>query len=84
MTKSHVLEIFARRGGFLKPDEVVSQLRPIPDLRSLYSYLARLRGQGLFDRHPHSRRGQLAYRLTERGRPEEFGIGHDKLSLRWK
>jgi DNA-binding IclR family transcriptional regulator len=68
MTKLQVLYIFARSGSFLKPDDVLRQLRPMPDRRSLYSYLGRLRGQGLLDRHPKSRRGQLTYRLTERGR----------------
>ena len=68
MTKLQVLHIFAHRGSFLTPDDVLRQLRPMPDRRSLYSYLGRLRGQGLLDRYPQSRRGRLAYRLTERGR----------------
>jgi Fe2+ or Zn2+ uptake regulation protein len=68
MTKSQVLAIFVRSGRFLKPDEVLRQLKPMPDRRSLYSYLSRLQGQGLLDRHPNSRRGKLAYILTERGR----------------
>ena len=64
MTKSEVLVIFARYGGFLKPDAVLRRLQPVPDRRSLYSYLGRLKRQGLLDRHPNSRRGHLAYRLT--------------------
>lgn len=68
MTKLDVLLIFAQANGFLRPDYVRTNLRPAPDRRSLYSYLARLKGQGLLDRHPNSRRGHLAYRLTERGR----------------
>jgi DNA-binding PadR family transcriptional regulator len=68
MTKLQVLEIFAHSARFLRPDDILRQLQPMPDRRSLYSYLGRLRGQGLLDRHPQSRRGQLAYRLTERGR----------------
>jgi hypothetical protein len=68
MTKSEVLVIFARYGGFLKPDDVLGRLQPVPDRRSLYSYLGRLKRQGLLDRHPNSRRGHLAYRLTDRGR----------------
>jgi DNA-binding PadR family transcriptional regulator len=68
MTKSQVLSIFARSGGFLKPDDVLSRLQLVPDRRSLYSYLGRLKRQGLLDRHPNSRRGHLAYRLTDRGR----------------
>jgi hypothetical protein len=68
MTKLEVLRIFAQLNGFLKPDFVCHKIRPVPDRRPFYSYLARLKGQGLLDRHPNSRRGYLAYRLTERGR----------------
>ncbi len=68
MTKLEVLQIFAQINGFLKPDYVRGNLRPAPDRRSLYSYLGRLRNQGLLDRHPNSRRGHLTYCLTERGR----------------
>jgi DNA-binding PadR family transcriptional regulator len=68
MTKLDVLRIFAQANGFLKPDYVRGKLRPVPDRRSLYSYLGRLRGQGLLDRNPNSRRGHLTYCLTERGR----------------
>jgi hypothetical protein len=67
MTKSHVLAIFSKNGKFLTPDEVCGLLRPVPDRRSFYSYLARLQGQGLLERHPNSLRGYLAYRLTARG-----------------
>ena len=67
MTKSHVLAIFLRSGKFLRPDDVCNLLRPVPDRRSFYSYLGRLRQQGLLERHPNSRRGYLAYRLTPRG-----------------
>jgi len=67
MTKAQVLMIFARSKGFLRPDDALAQLEPTPDRRSLYSYLDRLRRQGLLDRYPTSRRGQLAYILTERG-----------------
>jgi len=68
MTKLEVLRIFAQVNGFVKPDYVGSQLRPAPDRRSLYSYLGRLKDQGLLDRHPNPRRGHLTYCLTERGR----------------
>jgi hypothetical protein len=68
MTKLEVLQIFAQVSGFLKPDSVRGRFRPAPDRRSLYSYLGRLRRQGLLDRHPNSTRGHLAYRLTDRGR----------------
>ena len=68
MTKLEVLQIFAQVNGFLRPDTVRGRLRAAPDRRSLYSYLGRLRRQGLLDRHPNSRRGHLAYRLTDRGR----------------
>jgi len=68
MTKLGVLSIFARTGGYLKPDDILNQLRPVPDRRSLYSYLGRLRNQGLLERSPDYRKGHLAYRLTARGR----------------
>jgi len=67
MTKSQVLAIFSKSGKFLRPDDVLRQLRPIPNRRSFYSYLGRLRVQGLLERHPNYRRGNLAYRLTARG-----------------
>jgi len=67
MTKSIVLAIFSQSGRFLRPDDIRVLLRPIPDRRSFYSYLGRLQGQGLLERHPNSRRGYLAYRLTPRG-----------------
>jgi hypothetical protein len=50
MTKLEVLTIFARNGYFLRPDEVWTKLRPLPDRRSFYSYLGRLRQQGLLER----------------------------------
>ncbi len=68
MTKLQVLIIFAQGNRFLKPDDVLDKFRPVPDRRSFYSYLGRLRDQGLLERHPNFRRGQLAYRLTERGK----------------
>jgi len=67
MTKLGVLKIFAQGRRFMKPDEVWHQLGSRLDRRSLYSYLDRLRKQGLVERNPNPRRGQLAYRLTERG-----------------
>jgi len=68
MTKLEVLSLFANAGGFLTPDEVRLRLQSRLDRRSLYTYLARLAKQRLLERHPHARRGQLAYRLTPRGR----------------
>ena len=68
MTKLGVLRIFAQFNGFLQPDSVRVKLRPVPDRRSFYSYLGRLKGQGLLERNPNTRRGHLSYRLTERGR----------------
>jgi len=68
MTKSQVLAIFFNSGKFLRPDDALRYLRPVPDRRSFYSYLGRLREQGLLERHPNYRRGNLAYRLTPRGR----------------
>jgi hypothetical protein len=67
MTKANVLAIFSQNGRFLRPDDVRILLRPIPARRSFYSYLGRLKRQGLLERHPNSRRGYLAYRLTARG-----------------
>lgn len=68
VTKLEVLIIFAQADSFLAPDQVGRNLRTRLDRRSLYSYLGRLRGQGLLERDPRSRRGRLAYRLTPRGR----------------
>jgi len=68
MTKLEVLLIFAQSSRYFRPDDVLNKLRPVPDRRSFYSYLGRLQRQGLLDRHPNSRRGQLAYRVTERGK----------------
>jgi len=67
MTKEEVLAIFAQSGGFLKPDEILARLHPRPSRPSFYTYLGRLRGQGLLERFPRQRRGQLAYRITQRG-----------------
>jgi DNA-binding PadR family transcriptional regulator len=68
VNKVEVLTIFANAGGFLKPDEVLQELEPSPDRRSFYSYLARIRRQGLLERKPGSIRGELAYQLTARGK----------------
>ena len=67
MAKLSVLLVFADAKNFLTPDQVCRKLQPVPDRRSLYSYLARLRAQGLLERGPNPRRGQLVYRLTRRG-----------------
>jgi hypothetical protein len=67
MTKAQVSTVYARSGRFLKPDHVLIQLKPMPDRRSLYSYLARLQRQGLLFRRPNTGRGNLAYIVTERG-----------------
>src|SRR5215472_32292 len=67
MTKLSVLVIFSQANGFLTPDQVGQRLRPSPDRRSLYSYLARLKRQGLLERFANPRRGRLSYRLTNRG-----------------
>jgi hypothetical protein len=63
-----VLIVFAQSGDFLGPDGVRERLPNPPERRSLYSYLKRLRQQGLLERNPRSRRGQLAYRITQKGR----------------
>ena len=67
MTKLSVLVIFAETKTFLTPCQVCRNLRPTPDIRSLYSYLARLQGQGLLERGTERRRGYLSYRITEKG-----------------
>ncbi len=67
MTKLAVLLIFSEAKGFLTPNQVCRKLPSRPDRRSMYSYLSRLRGQGLLERGPNPRRGRLTYRLTERG-----------------
>jgi len=67
MTKLSVLLIFAEANNFLTPDQVCGKLPSRPDRRCMYSYLARLRRQGLLERGPNPRRGRLSYRLTERG-----------------
>ena len=66
MTKRETLEIFARTTGFLTPDRVWLALQRRSDRRSVYSYLLRLKRQGLLET-VDSRRGHLAYRLTARG-----------------
>ena len=67
MSKPEVLEMFARSDGFIAPDHVWLGLRPRPDRRSVYSYLLRLKRQGLLETGPNARRGNLTYRLTQRG-----------------
>jgi len=67
MSKREILEMFARTGGFLTPDRVWLECGRQLDRRSVYSYLLRLKRQGLLQTGPNVRRGCLAYRLTERG-----------------
>jgi DNA-binding PadR family transcriptional regulator len=67
MSKPEVLEIFARGNSFIAPDHVWLRLNPRPDRRSVYSYLLRLKRQGLLETGPNVRRGNLTYRLTQRG-----------------
>jgi len=54
--------------GFMKPDEIWFRLNRRLDRRSVYSYMDRLRRQGLPERNFNPRRGQLAYRVTARGK----------------
>ena len=69
MTKYEVLTIFAEAGGFVIPDDVRIRLEPMPDRRSIYSYLGRLARQGLLERgRTGLGGGLLTYRLTDRGR----------------
>lgn len=68
MTKYEVLAIFAETGGFVIPDDVRIRLEPMPDRRSIYSYLGRLARQSLLERGRTGLGGMVAYRLTDRGR----------------
>lgn len=68
MTKSEVLTIFAKDGGFLRPDDVLERLSTSLDRRSLYSYLLRLNRQGLLEQKQTNFNRRVVYRLTERGR----------------
>jgi DNA-binding PadR family transcriptional regulator len=67
MTKLEVLEMFTHTTGFLTPDRVWMGLQRRLDRRSVYSYLLRLKRQGLLESGPNSRRGFLAYKINERG-----------------
>ena len=67
MTKREILEFFARRNKYIAPDQVWQELQRTLDRRSVYSYLLRLKRQGLLESGPYRRRGDLAYRITERG-----------------
>jgi len=67
VTKQLVLEIFAQRNNFTTPDQICLALKRSLDHRSVYSYLLRLKRQGLVETGTNTRRGYLAYRLTERG-----------------
>lgn len=68
MSKREILELFARTGNFSTPDSVWLELHRALDRRSVYSYLFRLKNQGLLEAGPNRRRGFLAYRITDRGR----------------
>ena len=59
MSKREILEIFARTAGFLTPDRIWLALQKQLDRRSVYSYLLRLKRQGLLETGPTTR--------TERG-----------------
>ena len=67
MTKREILEFFARSNKFITPDQVWVELQRTLDRRSVYSYLLRLKRQGLLESGPNSRRGFLAYKITEHG-----------------
>jgi DNA-binding PadR family transcriptional regulator len=68
MSKREILELFASAGSFVTPDRVWLELHHELDRRSVYSYLLRLKRQGLLESGPKRRRGFLVYRITERGR----------------
>jgi hypothetical protein len=67
MTKQEILEFFARKRNYVSPDEVWLHLQCKLDRRSVYSYLLRLKRQGLLEAGPNRGRGHLVYRVTERG-----------------
>jgi len=67
MTKREILESFARSNKFITPEQVWLELRRTLDRRSVYSYLLRLKRQGLLESGPNSRRNSLVYKITERG-----------------
>jgi hypothetical protein len=52
VTKQLVLEIFAQNNNFIIPDQIWSALNRRLDRRSVYSYLLRLKRQGLLETHP--------------------------------
>lgn len=68
MTKLQILEFFATRGNYVSPDQIWLQLNRVHHRRSVYSYLLRLKRQGLLETGPKRGRGHLVYRITERGR----------------
>jgi DNA-binding PadR family transcriptional regulator len=68
MSKREILEMFARTSESITPDRVWLGLQRKLDRRSVYSYLLRLKRQGLLEAGPNRRRGFLAYRITPRGR----------------
>jgi len=57
MSKREIMEIFARTGGFLTPDRIWLALQKQLDRRSVYSYLLRLKRQGLLETGPNTKRG---------------------------
>jgi DNA-binding PadR family transcriptional regulator len=68
VNKREILELFASRGNFITPDSIWLKLHRELDRRSVYSYLLRLKRQGLLETGPNRRRGFLVYKITERGR----------------
>ena len=67
MTKQQILEIFERNNSFITPNQIFEALQRRLDRRSVYSYLLRLKRQGLLETGTNIRRGHLTYRMTERG-----------------
>ena len=59
MTKLAVLEVFARAHGLISPDRLRLGLQPAPDRRSVYSYLLRLKHQGMLETGTNIKRGHL-------------------------
>jgi len=65
MTKRRVLELFAANARFVTPDEIRMCLQNNLQRSTVYSYLSRLRGQGLLERAESWK--HVAYRITSRG-----------------
>src|SRR4029077_16039237 len=67
VTKQLVLEIFAQNNNFIVPDQIWAELKRSLDRRSVYSYLLRLKRQGLLE--TRAKRRRLPGLPIDRARP---------------